>query len=77
MEKIRNVSYKDWPLVFAKETFLVYPTLINVTQRKRNTYGDNDLLALSIVSIMVYIYSPRKKIYGTYLKTTALDDTVL
>ena len=41
---------------FSKETFQVYPTLTNFTQRKRKTHYANDLLALSLVSIIVYVY---------------------
>ena len=47
----------------------MYPFLTDFTQRKRKTYA-NDLLALSLVSIIVYIYSLGKKFYRTYLKTT-------
>ena len=70
MEKIREVSYKDWQCFFPKETFLVYPILTSFTQRKRETYDANDLLTLSLFGIIVYIYSLGKKFYGTYLKTT-------
>ena len=35
----------------------MYPTLTNLAQRKRKTYDANDLLALSLVSIINYIYS--------------------
>ena len=42
---------------FLKETFLVYPSLTNFNQRKRKTDDANDLLALSLVSIMAYVYS--------------------
>ena len=59
MEKIRNVSYKDWQRIFfLKETSLVYPTLKTLPkrQRKRKTYDANDLLVLSLVSIITYIY---------------------
>ena len=52
MEKIRNVSRKDWQRFFPKETFLVYPTLTNFTQRKRKTYDANDLLGHSLASII-------------------------
>ena len=48
----------------------MYPTLTNFTQGKRKTYDANDLSALSLVSIIVYIYSFGKKFYWTYLKTT-------
>ena len=53
-----------------KETFLVYPTFSNFTQRNRKTYDANDLLALSLVNVIVYIYSLGKKFDCTYLKTT-------
>ena len=33
------------------------------------------LLVLSLVCIIVYIYSLGKKLFSTYLKTTAWDDT--
>ena len=72
MEKMRNFSYKDWQrFFFSKETFVVYPTLTNFTQRNRKTYDANDLLALLPASIIGYIYSPGRKFYCTYLKTTA------
>ena len=69
MEKTRNVSYKYWQLFFSKETFPVYRTLTNFTSGKI-TYVANDLLALSLPSKIVYIYSLGKKFYSTYLKTT-------
>ena len=40
--------------IFSKETFQVYPTLTNFTQRKRKTIDTNDLSALSLVSLVVY-----------------------
>ena len=43
MEKAQNVSYKDWQRFFPKETFLVYPTLTNCTQRKK-AYDANDFM---------------------------------
>ena len=46
---------------FLEETFLVYPNFKNFTQRKRKTYNVNDLSALSLVSIIVYIYYLGKK----------------
>ena len=49
---------------------VVYPTITNFTQRKRKTYDVNDLLTLSLVSIIAYIYSLGRKIYCTCLKTT-------
>ena len=56
MEKHELFHLKTGNIFFAKETFLVYPTLTDFTQRKRNKYDANDLLALSLVSIIVYIY---------------------
>ena len=56
--------------MFSKETFLLYLTLTNFTQRMRKTYDANDLLALSLASIIVYICSYGEKIYCTYSKTT-------
>ena len=73
MEKIRNVSYKDKQRFFSKETFLVYPTLLNFTQRKRETYDEIDLLTLSHGSVVVCIYCLGKKFYCTYLKTTEYE----
>ena len=52
------------------ETFLVYSALTNFTQKKRKTYDANDLLALYLVSTIVYIYSLGNEFYCTYLKTT-------
>ena len=57
--------------VFSKETFLVYPTLTNFTQKNRKTYDASYLLALSLVTTIVYIYSLGKKFYCPYLKTVA------
>ena len=37
--------------IFLKETFLVYPTLTNFTQRKGKTYDANDLMAVSLVGV--------------------------
>ena len=54
-------------MFFLKETFLVY---INFTEGKRKTYDMKDLSVPSLVNILVYIYSPGKKIHYTYLKTT-------
>ena len=62
---------KDWQRYFSKETFLLYPSLINFTQRKKKTYDTNDDLSmLSLVSIIVFIYSLGKKFYCTNLKRT-------
>ena len=47
--------------VYSKETFLVYPTLTNFTQRKKKAYDASDLSPLSLISIIVYIYSLEKK----------------
>ena len=52
----------------------MYPTLTNFIQRKRKSYDANNLIALSLVNIIVYIYSIGKRFYCTYLKTTAWDD---
>ena len=71
MEKYELSHIKTGNFFFTKETFLVYPTLTNFTQRKRNKYDANDLLALSLVSIIVYMYFLGKKFNVTYLKTTA------
>ena len=70
MEKKRNGSYKDWQRFFSKETFVVYPTLTNFTQRKREMYDPNYLLALSLIIIIVRIYSHGKKFNYTNLKTS-------
>ena len=48
----------------------VYPTLTNFTQRKKKPYDANALSALSLVSIVVYIYSVGKIFHCTCLKTT-------
>ena len=53
---------------FSKETFPVYLTLTNITQ-KRKTYDANDLLALSLGSIIVCIYFLGKTFYCIYLET--------
>ena len=45
--------------------------VLAITQRKRKTYDANDLLALSLVRIIIYIYSLGKQFCFTYLKTTA------
>ena len=49
--------------------FFFGPASTNSFQRKRKTYDANDLLALSIVSIIVCIYSLGKKFYCTNFKT--------
>lgn len=54
----------------SKDTFLVYPTWKNFTQKKWKTCQANYLLELSLVSIIVYIYCLGKTFYYTYLKTT-------
>ena len=69
-KKYGTFLVKDWQCFFLEKTFLVYPILTNFTQRKRKTYGANDLLVLSIISIIVYLFS-WKKYYFTHLKTTA------
>ena len=70
-KKYRTFLVKDWQyFFFFQKKFLVYPILTNFTQRKRKTYGVNDLLVLSIISIIVYLFS-WKKYYFTHLKTTA------
>ena len=48
-----------------------------LAQRKRKMYDANDLLALSLVRIIVCIYFLGKKFYCTYFKTAALDNIVL
>ena len=63
MEKMRNVSYKDWQPYFQKKT-----KKTKFSQKERKTYDANDLLALSLVRIIVYIYCIGKKFYCTYLK---------
>ena len=55
----------------------MYPTFTNFTERKRKSHDANDLLELSRVSILVYIYSLGKKFYFTHLKTAEHDDVVL
>ena len=52
-KKYERFLVKIAHISFSLETFLVYPT---VTQRKRKTYDANDLLALSLVSIIALIY---------------------
>ena len=72
IEKIRNVSYKDWQRFFFLELNISSVShLTNFTQRKRKMYDANDLLALSLVSIIDYIYSLGKQNYCKYSKTTA------
>ena len=46
--------------VFLKKSFLVYPTLTNSNQTERKTYDANDILALSLGSIIVYTIFPQK-----------------
>ena len=75
MQKIRNVSYKDWQRFFRKNYFSRIPPQQILLKEK--TYDLNDLLALSLMSVMVYINFLGKKFYCTYLKTTAWDSTVL
>ena len=41
--------------VSSKETFLVYPSLTYFNQRNRRTHDATDLLALSLVNVIVYI----------------------
>ena len=65
MKKIRNFSYKDWQHFFFKRKI---SSISHLTQGKRKTYVANDLLALSLVNIIVYIYFLGKKFYCTYLK---------
>ena len=56
---------------FPEVLFLVHPILTNFLQRKRKMHDANDLLALSLVSIILHIHSFGKTFYCTYLKTTA------
>ena len=58
-----------------KEAFLVHPTLTSLAQCKSKTFENDaiDLLGLSLVSVVVYIYCLGKKFYCTYLKTTELE----
>ena len=54
--KIRKtLCIKIGAVSFLKETFLVYPTLTHFTQGTRKTYDTNDLLAPSIISVIVSI----------------------
>ena len=46
-------------------------------QWKRETYDATNLLALSLVIIIAYIYSLGKMFYCTYLKTTVRDYIIL
>ena len=43
--------------VFFERKFLLHTTLTNFTQRKRKPYHANDILALSLVSVIIYIKS--------------------
>ena len=54
----------------------MYPTLTNFTQRKKKAHDVNDILALSPVSTIVYIYSLGKKFDCTDLKVTE-DEIIL
>ena len=54
------------PTFFLKQTFLSYPTLTNFAQRERKKCDANGLV--SLVSIIVYIHSLRKKFFCTCLK---------
>ena len=47
-------------MFFLKKSFLVYPTLTNSNQTERKTYDANDILALSLGSIIVYTIFPQK-----------------
>ena len=42
-----------------------YPTLTKFSQRRRKTYDANVLLTLSLVSMIVFIYSLGKNLYCT------------
>ena len=67
MEKIRNVLYEDWQR-FLKEAFLVNLRLTEFTQRKRKMYDLNDLSALSLFSIIIYIILLEKNFVVHILK---------
>ena len=64
MEKIQNVSYKDWQRLFERKN----NTLTTFTQIKRKT--NDAMIAFSVVSIIVPIYSLGKRFYCVYSKTT-------
>ena len=64
MEKIQNVSYKDWQRLFERKN----NTLATFTQIKRKT--NDAMIAFSVVSIIVPIYSLGKRFYCVYSKTT-------
>ena len=64
MEKIQNVSYKDWQRLFERKN----NTLATFTQIKRKT--NDAMIAFSVVSIIVPIYSLGKRFYCAYSKTT-------
>ena len=51
MEKIENISYKDWQCLFSKETLLVYSNFTNFAQTNRKIYDAN----------IIYTYSLGKK----------------
>ena len=63
MEKIQNVSYKDWQRLFERKN----NTLTTFTQIKRKT--NDAMIAFSVVSIIVPIYSLGKRFYCVYSKT--------
>ena len=69
IEKLQNILYKDWKHFFSKERFLLYPTLTNLIQKMRKTCDANNVLAISLVNIIVYIYYLRKNIFCAYLNT--------
>ena len=69
MEKLQNILYKDRKHFVSKERFLLYPTLTNLTQKMRKTCDANNVLAISLVNIIVYIYYLRKNIFCAYLNT--------
>ena len=61
---------------FSKETFLIYPTLTNFTQKKEQKHKAIDLLALSFVSVIVYIHSIRKSFYCTYFECELYNNSM-
>ena len=50
-------------MFFSKETLLVYPKLQILFKEREKQMNVNDFLALSLVGIMVCVYSIGKKFY--------------
>ena len=65
-----NKDLKNMTFFFRKKDFQFIPPQQILLKKKRKTYYANDLLALSLVSIIAYIYSYGKNFYCTYLKAT-------